>query len=144
MNLGVVGPEQAKFTPETERLCRDAIRRAIKRHGATTIVSGHCHLGGVDIFAEEIAKDLGLQTLIFEPKQQSWFGSYGYRARNLDIAKNSDLVFVPALRVLPPSYNSQWRFEKCYHCRDQNPPHVKSGGCWTAWKCKRHEWEIIG
>lgn len=35
------------------------------------------------------------------------------------------------------------KFTPCYHCGDRNPPHVKSGGCWTAWKCKEREWIFI-
>ncbi len=142
MKLGVVGPEQAKFTSSTEKLARAAIREAAARHGATALVSGHCPLGGVDIYAEEEAAAMGLRMIVFAPKTFSWDGPGGYRARNLMIAKTSDVVLMVALRELPPSFRGE-DYGECYHCKGRNPPHVKSGGCWTAWKCRAREWVII-
>lgn len=142
MKLGVVGPEQAKFTSATEALAKQAIRDAVVRHQATTLVSGHCPLGGVDIFAEEIAAELGLRMIVHAPRTLSWGGPGGYKARNLAIARTSDLVLMVALEELPTSFRGM-AFEDCYHCKGRNPPHVKSGGCWTAWRCREREWVII-
>lgn len=139
MILGIVGSEAAKFTPETEAAARAAIREAILRHGATKVTSGGCHLGGVDIYAEEEAKALGIPFEAFLPKTLSWEG--GYKQRNLKIAQ-ADLVLCITVKELPTSYKGM-TFKGCYHCGTKNPPHVKSGGCWTAWKCKRQEWVIL-
>lgn len=139
MILGVVGSEAAKFTPSTEEAARAAIRAAIKKHNPEKVVSGGCHLGGVDIYAEEEAKALGIPFEAYLPKTLAWEG--GYKQRNLRIAE-ADLVVCITLAELPPSYTGM-RFKGCYHCKDRNPNHVKSGGCWTAWKCKRREWVIL-
>lgn len=47
--LGIVGHAQDKFTPETEERAKQEIRGAMFFYDATCIVSGGCHLGGVDI-----------------------------------------------------------------------------------------------
>lgn len=146
--LGVVGHEQAKFTPHTEQLARQAINDAIDRHKPVALVSGHCPLGGVDIYAEEIARERGLEMIVHAPKTPTWNGPGGYRERNLRIAHDSDLVLVVALRELPPGFIGM-RHKHCYHCRSYAPPtdlhptHVKGGGCWTAWQCRAREWAII-
>jgi hypothetical protein len=140
VRLGIVGSEQAKFTPEIEAAAREAIRDAIKRHGATTVVSGGCHLGGVDIFAEEEAKALGLDVVVYKPATLQWSG--GYKERNLLIANGSDHCICITVKELPPTYRGM-TFKGCYHCLSRTPPHVKSGGCWTAWRCKSREWIII-
>jgi hypothetical protein len=140
--LGIVGHEAAKFTAETESRARAAIFAAIRRHGATRIVSGHCHLGGVDIWAEEIAAALRLPTTIYAPEVLRWGEPRGFRARNLRIARGSDLVACVVVRELPPGYTGM-RFAGCYHCGARNPEHVKSGGCWTAWQCGGREWIIL-
>lgn len=123
-------------------MARQAIHDAIGRHGADTLVSGRCPLGGVDIFAEEIAAESGLRMIVFAPRNLSWGAPGGYRERNLAIARKSDVVLVVALERLPAGYRGL-AFEECYHCKGRNPPHVKSGGCWTAWKCREREWAIV-
>lgn len=112
-----------------------------------TIVSGACHLGGIDIWAEEAAKAHGRPTLVFPPKRQSWLG--GYKDRNLLIAKASDIVHVVVVATLPQHYQGM-RFSCCYHCvrgGANGHNHVKSGACWTAWKAlqlgKSARWHII-
>ena len=142
MRLGIVGHAEEKFTPATRVAAMAAILELIKRHDAKTIVSGHSPMGGVDIYAEEIGRELGLELDIKTPRQNRWEGEYGFRARNLDIARCSDLVAVVVVRELPPDFEGK-HFPHCYHCKDRNPPHVKSGGCWTAWKAARREWVIL-
>lgn len=143
MKLGVVGPEQAKFTSATEASAKEEIRRAVERHGADTLISGHCPLGGVDIYAEEMALELGLRMIVHAPSSLRWGGPGGYMERNLAIARDSDLVLVVALEELPPGYHGMRFDDGCYHCKGRNPQHVKSGGCWTAWRCRRREWIIV-
>ncbi len=120
--VGIVGSEQAKFTPATEAMARERIEIILRTTGATTVCSGHCHLGGVDIFAEEIADKLGLKKLIFAPKELSW--SKGYKPRNVMIANASHEIYCITVKELPPGYVGM-RFPLCYHCGTKD--HVKSG-----------------
>jgi hypothetical protein len=142
MKLGIVGHEHAKFTPETEALAREAIHEAINIFQPEALVSGHCPLGGVDIYTEEIAAERGVPMIVHAPRVQQWGGTGGYKWRNLKIARDSDLVLCIALRVLPDSFEGM-RFDACYHCAGRNPPHIKGGGCWTAWKCLDRMWVIL-
>jgi hypothetical protein len=127
ITVGIVGVEQKKFTPDTEKRARDRIRAIISFPLVVAISSGHCHLGGVDIFVEEIAKELGKPTLIFPPLTQEW--SSGYKPRNLQIVNASDVVICLTVKELPDGYDGM-RFPLCYHCGTKD--HVKSGGCWTV------------
>lgn len=126
MILGIVGSEAAKFTPETEKTAKNLIYNLILQKGATKVVSGACHLGGIDQWAIEMAKFANIETEEFPPATKSW--EYGYKPRNQLIAKASDLVICITLAALPPDYKGM-RFPKCYHC--MTDAHVKSGGCWT-------------
>lgn len=131
---------QDKFTSHTEQLARDAISEIISFYKPTRVISGGCHLGGVDIWAEEIASSLNIPTSIYLPKSLSW--SEGYKPRNLLIASRSHLVVCVVVRDYPAEYLGM-RFPLCYHCRERNPPHVKSGGCFTAWRCEKRKWIIV-
>jgi len=144
MRLGIVGHEAAKFTPETEEQARQEIRKAIHAHGATEVVSGSCHLGGIDIWAVEEANKLGLNTVEFAPQVLRWDppGKTGFKLRNLQIAKYSDVVLCIVVEKIPHTYTGM-RFNDCYHCQGRNPPHIKSGGCWTAWRAKSREWVVL-
>lgn len=144
MILGIVGHEAAKFTPETETRARVMIRYEMQLRGAalTLVVSGESPLGGVDIWAREEAVAAGIPFIGFKPLQHRWDAPYGFKARNLDIAHTSDLVLCVVVATLPESYIGM-RFDGCYHCGDRTPPHVKSGGCWTAWRAKSRAWRIV-
>ena len=140
-HIGIVGHEAAKFTPDTEAAAREIIRMLLESPDAV-VVSGHCHLGGIDIWAEEIADALGREKLIFPPKNLRWSG--GYKERNILIAQNSHIVHCIVVATLPAGYDGM-RFEGCYHCN--TPDHVKSGGCWTAKYARRlgrqAQWHIV-
>lgn len=128
MIIGIVGSEAAKFTPETERLARMAIRSLINGPYATEIVSGGCHLGGIDIWAKEESFLLHKPFTEFLPTKLEWSG---YKARNLKIARRSDRVVCITVAKYPPSYKGM-KFSMCYHCN--TTLHIKSGGCWTVRK----------
>lgn len=130
MKLGIVGSEAAKFTPATELLAKELIKKQIVQYNAGEIVSGGCHLGGIDIWAKEIGLDFGLKVTEFLPIQQNW--TY-YKHRNLLIANHSDRVICITVSELPSTYTGM-RFPYCYHCMTDK--HVKSGGCWTVKKAK--------
>lgn len=79
--------------------------------------------GGVDIYAEEKAIRNGYPTEIYAPEVNEWGnrdGKIGFRARNIKIARASDLLFV----VTPRSTT------QCKHCKVVG--HMSSGACWTA------------
>lgn len=80
--LGIVGAEAAKFTKAGEDAARTTIREYIARLQPAMIVSGECHLGGVDIWAKEEAAKAGLAFHGFPPKDHHWLS--GYKPRNLD------------------------------------------------------------
>jgi len=131
MNVGIVGNEAEKFTPVTEARAREIIRRLLAP-ADVVLVSGHCHLGGIDIWAEEEYDALPDRRrrpppLIFPPKELKW--SMGYQPRNILIAEHSAVVHNIVVSKYPSSYAGM-HFEFCYHCRTK--AHVKSGGCWTA------------
>jgi len=138
---GIVGHEAAKFTPETEAKARAIIRTILEPEG-TVLVSGRCHLGGVDVWAEELCAKLGREMLIFPPAKLNW--NEGYRPRNIQIAKASDKVHVIVVAEYPGTYGGM-RFNNCYHCNSSD--HIKSGGCWTARYALAHgkeaEWHVI-
>lgn len=148
MKLGIVGNEAAKFTDATEAMAREYIENAIVAHRATTVVSGHCHLGGVDIWAEDAARELGLELIIHEPTQLTWQGKGGFRDRNLQIARESDHVVCVTVDWSPQyKHNFVNGPRGCHHCdkpsRGGVPPHVPSGGCWTAWVAARRSWMVV-
>lgn len=129
MNHGIVGNEAAKFTPTTEMAAKGLIREILARPDAVG-VSGHCHLGGVDIWMEEIADELGRGKIIHIPVNRRW-RPHGFEERNLFIVRDSTIVHNIVVAAYRPGYNGM-RFESCYHCNSAD--HVKSGGCWTAKK----------
>jgi hypothetical protein len=137
IKTGIVGHEGAKFTADGEAQARRIIRELLA-HPDTVLVSGRCHLGGIDIWAEEEADKLGREKIIHPPKELSW--SKGYKPRNLLIAKDSDIVHCIVVANYPDDYDGM-KFKRCYHCNSDD--HIKSGGCWTAKRAKLAEWHVI-
>lgn len=130
--IGIVGSEAAKFTSETEEKARKVIRKLLLSRKYDFVVSGKCPLGGIDVWAIEEAKLMGIATHEFPPKVNSW--QNGYMPRNIKIAAESDHVACITLKDLPPHYTGM-RFKLCYHCGTSS--HVKSGGCWTVKYAKK-------
>lgn len=143
MIVGIVGSEASKFTQETEAEARKVIRLCLSP--GDMVISGACHLGGIDEWAIEEGMALGLSTENFPPLLHKWEG--GYKQRNLQIANKCDMLICITVKEYPPHYSGM-RFEKkwsgdisnqeyymhpapvCYHCHTIGH-HVKSGGCWT-------------
>lgn len=146
MRLGIVGHEAAKFTAQTERDARESMARFITLNQPEVVISGRCPLGGIDIWAIEVAKILGFPTKEYPPEVPQWDGGakIGFKQRNLQIANNSDLVLVVLAKEFPDDYTGR-RFSECYHCKRHNAPHIhiKSGGCWTAWQAPARAWEFV-
>lgn len=129
MKIGIVGAEQAKFTPETEDAARLVIKELFSRYKPEKVLSGESPLGGVDWYAREEAAYAGIPFEPHPPASNRW--ADGFRVRNLEIAVGSDVVVCIALAEYPDSYPYE-RFDKCYHHTPPRTDHVKSGGCWTA------------
>lgn len=168
-NVGIVGHEKAKFDNITESIARVIIRNILlsyvqEKHTLLstepyemdrfiphiekimpTVVSGDCHLGGIDIWAVEEGIELGCpDPIVHTPEKLQW-EPRGYRARNLKIAKDAEVVHCIVVNEYPPNYNGM-RFSYCYHC--ETSTHIKSGACWTARKAitlydKPAYWHII-
>ncbi len=132
MILGIVGSEEAKFTIDTRREAYKKITEVIDKYKPNKVVSGACHLGGIDVWAIDIAREKGIQTQDFPPKVLKWLE--GYKPRNIEIAEESDVVICITLKELPFEYKGM-RFMLCYHCGTND--HVKSGGCWTMRYAKK-------
>lgn len=122
-----MGSEEVKFNSYTRDLARDLIAEFLHDPKITTVVSGGCHLGGIDAWAAELGRTLGLEVVEHLPKHRSWEG--GYKQRNIKIAEDSDIVYCITVKELPDTYTGM-RFTMCYHCGTDQ--HVKSGGCWTV------------
>jgi hypothetical protein len=129
VKVGIVGSEGAKFTTYTESRAKKIIYRLLDRPEITHVVSGGCHLGGIDIWAAEIGRELGKKVIEHRPKSLNW--STGYAPRNLLIAEDSDEIYCITVDKLPDTYIGM-TFSHCYHCNTDS--HVKSGGCWTVKK----------
>lgn len=148
MKIGIVGHEAAKFTPAAEQQARQFIREIYDYYARITtslpltVVSGACHLGGIDIWAEEEADALGVQKEIYSPKTRDW--TNGYKPRNIQIAKASDVLYCIVVDRLPEGYRGM-HFDSCYHCHTKE--HVKSGGCWTLKQAqlagKPTTWKVV-
>ena len=137
MIVGIVGSEKIKFTALGEERAKATITEILSNPQVTEVVSGKCHLGGIDIWAAEIGKELGKIVTEFPPRRLSW---EFYKARNLNIAERSDIVHCITVDKLPDNYNGM-RFDFCYHCKSKD--HVKSGGCWTMKHAKIGKLHVI-
>ena len=137
MNVAIIGNGENKFNQFTRSRAFKIIRRILADHPGATIVSGHSPVGGIDIWAEEMARNLRYETMMFAPEQHEWDTPYGFKARNMDIARNSDIIYVIVVRKYPPGYRGRI-FKLCYHCENYSDhdykDHIKSGACWTGWR----------
>lgn len=138
MFVAVVGAGLEKFDSITAVKAQDYIRNMLthfkERYGDDlTVISGGSPMLGADQWAEDIAKELNIKTLIFRPEVQQWnpVGKYGYKRRNQDIAQTCDVLYNIVVAEYPKEYKG-YCYTRCYHCK---PPdditHKKSGGCYT-------------
>jgi hypothetical protein len=135
--IGIVGSGEDKFTTVGKTKAKEIIRELLSDPDSIA-VSGHSPMGGVDMWVEEISRELGKEPIIFPSKKNQWSG--GYKDRNLQIAEESDEVHVIVTNSYPLDYKGR-RFNLCYHCNKTD--HIKSGGCWTANQSKKGIWHII-
>ena len=129
MIFGVVGAEAAKFTVETEMRAKGKLAKLYMTENPKLVISGACHLGGVDIWAIEVAQDMGFAIREYPPRSHQWEPN-GYKQRNLLIAENADMLVCIAVQEYPPRFMGR-RFGHCYHHSPPATDHIKGGGCWT-------------
>lgn len=127
MILAIVGADGKEFTPASEARARKIIRELFKAEKPRIVISGACPYGGIDVWAIQEARKMGLQYYEFAPVFKGWAA---YKKRNIEIAKNAHKVVCitlnarkwrPLQRRLPPP--------RCSHCQQQ---HLQNGGCWTV------------
>lgn len=127
LGVAIVGAEAAKFTLEGERATRELIRGYLLAYDF--VVSGRCHLGGVDIWAIEEASAAGVAWHEYPPKVLRW--EDGFKPRNLQIARDPRVAH--AVCIAPQNYPDSYvgrREPSCHHCGTS--AHVNNGGCWTV------------
>lgn len=153
VKVGIIGNGSDKFTPSQVSAAKALIRDVFRIHAPCILVSGRSPRGGIDQWAEEIAIELGIKTDIKAPKcdncgavfeyrmplcvnntqhRFSWPGKYGFKKRNMDIAKTSDIVVTILSSVYPEGFRG-WKSIYCKHC-GVDVHHVQSGACWTSYK----------
>lgn len=158
MNIGIIGNGADKFTyyemkeetfwPCSSERAKMSIREILTPlknnipKDSLFLISGHSPMGGVDIWAEEMADELGIKKNIQAPQINRWEDEYdweygeikkGFKSRNLDIALISDELYIIVANKYPKEYRGK-RFKMCYH--DDRTDHVKSGACWTGKRFK--------
>lgn len=145
MKIGIVGHGADKFDEYSKKEAKRIIESIllfnsnsklgrVPRVKDVVLVSGHSPVGGIDIWSEEVAKELGIPMDLKVPEQYTWDAQYGYKQRNLDIAKDSDVLWIILVDKYPEGYKGM-KFAKCYHCGTSD--HVKSGACWTAKQARK-------
>jgi len=80
------------------------------------LISGGCPQGGVDIWAEQIAKRLNIKTEVYHPEVNQWSdenGKCGFCSRNKQIAFACDVIY------------------------DIEPKGRRGGGTWTLMYAKK-------
>jgi len=179
IKIGIVGPEAGKWKPEQISKARIIIRNILvakdpyisfKQEGFysikdTVLVSGHCPKGGVDIWAEEIADELGIKKEIY-PAEADKEGKYHWDDKREFDPKTYDehimggaFYFYAKLRKLK-GYRSRniqvaeacdvlycivprakrlidtTEYMFCKHCCEFG--HPTNGGCWTLKYLRQH------
>ncbi len=169
VKIAIVGPEESKWTEEQKAKAKAEISKIFFKwlkgyhfeeydysgfpgfktkydFEDITLVSGHCPKGGIDLYAEEMADELGIQKEIYPAEVNQWEDvvNYdkgfpkngiisisrmkGYKSRNIQIAEACNILYciVPKRYVdAGPSAESDY----CKHCKEWG--HPTNGGCFT-------------
>jgi len=108
MKLAIVGSAEAAWGGVRNAInairAMTAIYTVIQIYKPTLIISGECPKGGVDEWAEELARDQEIPFKGFPPTTSNWAG---YRARNIQIAEACDRL-VAIRSVHSKTYGSGW------------------------------------
>lgn len=138
--VAIVGNQPDKF--ENEDKVTDEISKLMKTV-KTVIIGGH---EGMDAWVWQMANRDEIPVEVFKPTRKTWAGEGGLAERNMMIANECDEIHIFVSSAYPENYNGVI-YNRCYHCGDKRPWHVKSGGCWTAVQAekmgKNAVWHII-
>jgi len=162
IKIAIVGCEESKWTNSQRVDAKEEIESIIFKHchrdferthkqcseEKMIIVSGHCPKGGVDIWAEEIADELGIKKEIYPAEVNQWndkikhkktnniWVSYklkGFRSSYIQIAEACDVLYClvpqiqPKHKLIDEIINERNAY--CIHC--DMAGHPTNGGCWT-------------
>ena len=98
MKIAIVGSEEKHWNHDQKRKVMEHIKYTLKQEN-TTLVSGGCHKGGPDIWAEAIAIALDVETEIYLPDEYVWsiMGSdrRGFKERNKQIEADKRSTLKP-------------------------------------------------
>jgi len=178
----MVGPEESKWKPEQIPKVKEEIGRIFvtelwkfnaqqispqRDYTGIILVSGHCPKGGVNIWAEEIADELGIEKEIYPAEVNRWNDDishqieigFGYkpenppevrlkgcRSRNIQIAEACDVLYciVPKVYVHPDFIKDAEEMhafkgsKRTIYCIHCNQfGHPSNGGCWTMKYAKK-------
>jgi hypothetical protein len=146
VKIGIVGHCGEKFTEETKAKSIQLIYSILSSQKDAILISGHSPAEGIDVWAEEVAKNLRLQIELKIAEENVWYGEHGNRKKFIDIARSSDDIHVIVVEKYPPNYTHR-KYKKCIHCLGARSAHVKSGTCWLGIYArklkKRVQWHII-
>jgi len=113
--IAIVGTSQLKTRQEDQ--IRDLIMELFNTiNDEFMVISGGAK--GIDTIAMKTAKHCGIETMIFNPKKQTW---YYFKKRNLKMAEECDELYCISVPTIT---------EPCYH-HDKPQDHQKTAGCWT-------------
>ena len=127
MKIGIVGSSKANIQHATT--C--AMNIMMQYTEDTEFVSGGAD--GVDKAVEDACFILSRKITIFKPQNNQW-EPHGYRERNWKISQYCDEVICIAL---PSKGDGTY----CYHCGSEK--HERTGGCYTAVRCKKYRHEVL-
>ncbi len=120
MKIAIVGASRLTETEEMDARKNSGLvlNQLIKEYGVDdiTLISGGAK--GVDTEAEDVAKQLGIKTIIHRPLENKW--ENGYKPRNIKIAQECDILYC---------FPTKLKTVECYHCKTDE--HEVTGGCWT-------------
>jgi len=94
IRIGIVGSDGRWWKNGDERRVKEIIRRIvryyIRKYGEVEVVSGGCLLGGVDVWAEEVGRELGCKVTVFRARGRGW---RWFKERNDKIARYVDVLY---------------------------------------------------
>jgi uncharacterized phage-like protein YoqJ len=91
MNLAIVGSRSFKSNLPARVTAQDIVRNHLRDGKYNKIISGGAV--GPDTWAEEVAEQFKLETIIYKPDWKTYGKSAGIR-RNVDIINNADFVLI--------------------------------------------------
>ena len=150
MKIAIVGAEESKWTKEQKKKVQAEIRLVFYQWldtadmygGETILISGGCHRGGVDIWAEEVADNLGINKMVFPAEIYQWGDGSECLCCGEIIPFTSEEKITEHTKARGGTWNNTKRLkgyrsrniqiaEACDILYNFEPEGVRSGGRWT-------------